>query len=156
MLGYQESELIGKTIWELTDDHDLEENKRLFERMIAQGKSYQFEKRFIRRDGSLLWASVSVSAVHDQAGKPTGGVGVVVDITPRRQAEEALRAKESELQEIINRTPFMLTRCSRDLRYRFVSDAYARMIGRTPEEVAGKPIVEIMGEEGLRTISPVY
>jgi len=46
----------------------------------------------------------------------------------------------------------MLTRCSRDLRYRYVSHAYAEMLGRTQEEIAGKRIVEIMGEEGLQTI----
>src|SRR6266705_1778167 len=78
----------------------------------------------------------------------------IVDLSDRKRAEEASRAKETELEAIINRTPFMLTRCSRDLRYRFVSRAYARMLGRTPEEIAGKPIVEIMGEEGLKTISP--
>jgi len=78
----------------------------------------------------------------------------IIDLTDRKRAEEASRAKEAELEAIINRTPFMLTRCSRDLRYRFVSRAYARMLGRTPEEIAGKPIVEIMGEEGLKTISP--
>ncbi len=76
------------------------------------------------------------------------------DVSAHKRADEALRAKEQELQEIINRTPFMLTRCSRDLHYRFVSQAYARMIGRTPEEVAGKSILEIMGEKGLKTISP--
>src|SRR5438876_5775845 len=78
----------------------------------------------------------------------------IIDLTDRKRAEEASRAKEAELEAIINRTPFMLTRYSRDLRYRFVSRAYARMLGRTPEEIAGKPIVEIMGEEGLKTISP--
>jgi PAS domain S-box-containing protein len=78
----------------------------------------------------------------------------IMDLSDRKRAEEALRAKEAELEAIINRTPFMLTRCSRDLRYRFVSRAYANMLGRTPEEIAGKPIVEIMGKEGLKTISP--
>jgi len=77
----------------------------------------------------------------------------IVDLSERKRAEEALRAKEAELEAIINRTPFMLTRCSRDLRYRFVSRAYARMLGRRPEGIAGKPIVEIMGEAGLKTIS---
>ena len=48
----------------------------------------------------------------------------------------------------------MLTRCSRDLHYRYVSRAYAEMIGRTPDQVAGKPILEIMGEEGFETIRP--
>ena len=70
------------------------------------------------------------------------------------RAEEALRLKEAELDTIINHTPFMLTRCTRDLRYRFASHAYAQMLGREPQGIAGKPIVEIMGEDGLRTIMP--
>src|SRR5438094_7766003 len=78
----------------------------------------------------------------------------IMDLSERKRAEEALRAKEAELEAIFNRTPFMLTRCSGDLRYRLVSRAYARMLGRTPEEIAGKPIIEIMGEEGLKAISP--
>src|SRR5437879_1989854 len=78
----------------------------------------------------------------------------IMDLTERKRAEEALHAKEAELEAIINRTPFMLTRCSRDLRYRFVSRAYAEMLGRTPEEIAGKQIVKIMGKEGLKTLSP--
>src|SRR5256714_1778614 len=78
----------------------------------------------------------------------------IIDLRERKAAEEALRAKEAELEAIINRTPFMLTRCTRDLRYRYVSRAYAEMVGRTPEEIAGKPIVDIMGEEGLKTILP--
>jgi PAS domain S-box-containing protein len=65
-----------------------------------------------------------------------------------------LRAKEAELEAIINGTPFMLTRCSRDFRYLFVSEAYATMLGRPPKEVVGRPIAEIMGEEGFDAIRP--
>src|SRR5881396_3667229 len=68
----------------------------------------------------------------------------IMDLSDRKRAEEALRAKEAELEAVINRTPFMLTRCSRDLRYRFVSQAYADMLDRTPEEIVGKQIVKIM------------
>src|SRR5436309_3217192 len=78
----------------------------------------------------------------------------IMDLSERKRAEEALRTKEAELEAIINRTPFMLSRCTRDLRYRFVSRAYAQMLRQTPEEIADKPIVEIMGEEGLKTILP--
>src|SRR6266699_2961570 len=78
----------------------------------------------------------------------------IIDLREREMAEEALRAREAELEAIINRTPFMLTRCSRDLRYRFVSRAYAKMLDRTPEEIAGRPIVKVIGEEGLKAISP--
>ena len=48
----------------------------------------------------------------------------------------------------------MLTRCSRDLRYVFVSRAYADMLGRTPAEIEGRLISEIMGDEGFQTIRP--
>ncbi|HET6437478.1 MAG TPA: PAS domain-containing protein [Anaeromyxobacter sp.] len=76
------------------------------------------------------------------------------EITERKRAEEALRAREAELELILSGSPFMLTRCSRDLRYRYASRAYATMLGRTPAEIAGRPIVEVMGETGFRTILP--
>jgi PAS domain S-box-containing protein len=64
---------------------------------------------------------------------------------------------EDELRHshrLIDETPFMITRCSRDLRYVFVSRAYARMLGRDPSDIQGQSIVAIMGEEGFATIKP--
>jgi len=55
---------------------------------------------------------------------------------------------------VLANTPFLLTRCSSDLRYLFVSKAYARMIGHLPEDIVGKKIVEVMGEIGFNTILP--
>ena len=110
MLGYSENELLGKTIWELTHTDDLEENKRLFQRMLSSGEPYQFEKRFIRRDGSTWWSNVSVTTIHDSSGRPKGGVGVMIDIEERKRAEEALTefARQQEalykLSEQLHRT----------------------------------------------------
>lgn len=59
-----------------------------------------------------------------------------------------------ELNTILDHTPFLITQCSRDLRYLYVSKAYAEMIGRTPHEIAGKRIIEVMGPDGLETIGP--
>jgi PAS domain S-box-containing protein len=59
-----------------------------------------------------------------------------------------------DLEKILDNTPFLLTRCSRDLRYLYVSKAYAMMIGRASDEVSGKPIIDIMGPEGFETIRP--
>ena len=72
----------------------------------------------------------------------------------RDRAELALRTREADLQAVVNRTPFMLARCGRDLRYRFVSDGCAKLLGRKPEEIIGKPIAEIMGEAAFNTILP--
>jgi hypothetical protein len=63
----------------------------------------------------------------------------------RRQAEQEL---------ILNHTPFMLTRCSRDLTYRYASRDYGEMLGRSQEQIDGKSIIKVLGEKGFQTIRP--
>jgi PAS domain S-box-containing protein len=65
-----------------------------------------------------------------------------------------MRLKEEELEAVLHQTPFMLTRCSKDMRYRFVSESYAAMLGVRPEEMIGKSISEIVGEKAFRTMAP--
>jgi PAS domain S-box-containing protein len=76
------------------------------------------------------------------------------EATQRAELQRVVQQQHAELRQMIDGTPFLLTRCSRDLRYRFVSPAYAKLLGRTPQEVAGQPIREIMGEKGLTVIMP--
>jgi PAS domain S-box-containing protein len=72
------------------------------------------------------------------------------DLVERSGTEAALANNAA----VLANTPFLLTRCSSDLRYLFVSEAYAKMLGHPPEEVVGKKIVEVMGETGFQTILP--
>jgi PAS domain S-box-containing protein len=65
-----------------------------------------------------------------------------------------LREREAELDTIVKKTPFILIRCSPDLRYRFVSEAYAQMLGRRPEEIVGKRVAQVLGDEAFRTVLP--
>ncbi len=60
----------------------------------------------------------------------------------------------NDAETVLAHTPFLLTRCSADLRYLFASEAYARMLGRRPCDMVGKSIQEVMGEIGFRTIEP--
>ena len=70
-----------------------------------------------------------------------------------RSSESSLRQRESELDTIVQRTPFMLIRLDRD-RYRFISRAYAEVTGRRPEAVVGKTLREVIGEENFQAIRP--
>jgi PAS domain S-box-containing protein len=154
MLGYEESELIGKTVREITYPDDLQTTTQALERVLSKGEATEIDKRYVRKNGSIVWVNVCDAPERDVAGTPKSVVAVAVDITARRKAEEALREKETELELMVTQTPFMLTRCTRDLRYRYVSRAYADLVRRRPEEIAGKPIVEIVGKEGLEKILP--
>src|SRR5215471_17954493 len=78
----------------------------------------------------------------------------IVDLTAHKKAEAAIQEKEAELELIVTQTPFMLTRCTRDLRYRYVSRAYADLLGKNQEELAGKPITEVLGRYGFARIRP--
>src|SRR6516225_3004955 len=83
----------------------------------------------------------------------------IPDVLARQAADPVERSSTeaalvNDAATILANTPFLLTRCSSDLRYLFVSEAYAKMLGRRPEEVVGKKIVEVMGETGFNTILP--
>ena len=84
------------------------------------------------------------------------GVGVMIAAlsVSLRRARDRAQLEAHDLDAILRNTPFMLTRCSRDLRYLFVSDAYAEMIGRRPDEVAGRPIIEMLGIKAFEEIRP--
>jgi PAS domain S-box-containing protein len=74
---------------------------------------------------------------------------------PSPSTKGTLPAEEQDdLRTILAHTPFLLTRCSADLRYVFVSESYARSVGLPRDEIVGRPIIEIMGAEGFQTILP--
>ncbi|HET9599218.1 MAG TPA: MASE1 domain-containing protein [Anaeromyxobacteraceae bacterium] len=110
-------------------------------------------------EGSLSGSLVSLQAFMAIAAS---AVLLVCAVTAERRealrlghaSAQALRERERELQLVADATPLMLTRCSRDLRYLFVNRAYAAMIGRTPEEIVGRPIVEVMGAQGFEGVRP--
>jgi PAS domain S-box-containing protein len=105
MLGYTESDLIGKTIWEFMHPDDVTENQRSYKRLMVEGIPFNLERRFLREDGSVIWVDASVSPIMDATGKPQSAVAVEVDITGRKQAEEALLQLNLQLEDrVLSRT----------------------------------------------------
>lgn len=99
MLGYSREELLGRSFQELTYPPDLAANLTLLEQLLAGAIStYTLEKRYLRKDGSLVWVNLTASLKRDQAGRPHYGIAVVENISTRKAAEEALRRLEEELQ----------------------------------------------------------
>src|SRR5215469_1167776 len=122
---------------------------------LRSGVPIRGQELFIERpDGSLTPVLMNVAPVKNADGQIDGAVCSFQELTERKRAEEALRASEAELQSVINRTPFMLVRCSRDLRYRFISQAYAQWVGKPREDVLGKTIAETIGEIAYTTLQP--
>jgi PAS domain S-box-containing protein len=101
ILGYTQEELLSHTFQQLTYGPDLDANLVLFERLLAgELSTYTLEKRYVRKDGSLVWANLTTSVKRDQAGNPEYGIAVVEDISLRKAAEEALRQSEQQQRQL--------------------------------------------------------
>jgi len=101
MLGYGVAELEGLTVGEITHPGDRAETVRLIKAALA-GKidGFKVDKRYLRRDGSDLWATVSVTLLRDDLGRPMNFVAMISDISARKQAEDARWEAERELAEM--------------------------------------------------------
>ena len=112
------------------------------------------EFRAYRRDGELRWLQVRGVPIQDDLGAIVEIAGTVTDITDVRQAELSLQKLSTETQRLLETSATGLTRCSRDLMYLSANAAYAKLAGIPLEQIVGRPIVEVMGEEGLAAIMP--
>ncbi|MGB8983755.1 MAG: PAS domain S-box protein [Anaerolineales bacterium] len=146
MVGYSQAELLGKTIWELTHQEDIEENRRLFDHLMLEGVPFKLEKRLIRRDGSVLWVDVSVSPLMDAAGKPQSAVAVEVDITARKKAEEDLQQLNMQLESRVQKRTATIQAMNQTLRDEITERKRIEEALRTSEAAARG------NEEKLRTL----
>jgi PAS domain S-box-containing protein len=98
MLGYTEAELQGRIVSEITDDEDLAvPEAHGQEGYEGQRRVYRAEKRYLRKDGRIMWADVSLVFVPASGSNSAFFSAVIVDVTERKRAEEALQKAQVEL-----------------------------------------------------------
>lgn len=101
--GYKEEELMGLTFQDITHPDDLEKDiERASLLLKGNIESYQIEKRYIHKDGHIVWVLLSVSLVCDAVGEPIHFISQVEDITERKKSEDAIRRLNDELTAIFN------------------------------------------------------
>ena len=135
MLGYEPEELNRKTWQELTppDDVPFVEGK-LVPLINGASDSVRFTKRYIHKNGSHVWADVSVAILRDDQGKPLHFVTTVVDISERRKAEEALRESEEKFRTLADSTPTAVM-LYQDNRWVYANRAAEQICGYSAEEL---------------------
>ena len=96
--GYTESELQKLTFKEITKDEDIEDNIMSITKLInGEIPVYKTEKRYIRKDGLIIWGALTVTSNYNQDGQLLYNLAIVEDITGRKQAEEDLRENRAYL-----------------------------------------------------------
>ena len=92
IVGYAREELLERTFQEITHPEDLAAELEQYPPLMrGELPSYSLEKRYIRKDGSLIWIDVTISLQRDSAGKPAYAIAILQDISERKRLEEESR-----------------------------------------------------------------
>jgi PAS domain S-box-containing protein len=103
--GYERDELLAKTFFDITHPEDAEQERIDFERQVSgEIDGYVVEKRYVRKDGSIIWVEATSSTVRSQDGSFGFGVRMVQDITDRKAAQEQKNLLLAELNHRVKNT----------------------------------------------------
>ncbi len=103
ILGYRREQLMGMSVRELTYPEDRPSSDELNAQLHEGGRDrIDYEKRYLKGDGSPLWVHVTVSPVRDAAGRWLRSIATIEDTGERKRAEVALRQSEARLRTVID------------------------------------------------------
>jgi PAS domain S-box-containing protein len=128
MLGYTAEELQATTFQALTHPDDLPKGLAYMQRILAgEMPNFGLEKRYIRKDGSVLWANVRTTAVRNAEDEPLYLISVVEDISARKQAEQAAAEHAARMEATLAALADPLTVYDREGKLLFVNPSAQRL-----------------------------
>ena len=135
IVGYTAEELIGLTIQEISYPDDLPANERNLKLLRAGAiREFSMEKRYYRKDGSIVWVELTVSAMWAPGEVPDYHIAVVVDLTKRKKAEDELRKFSRAVEQSLSSV--LITDSNGKIE--FVNPAFTRLTGYTAAEAIGR------------------
>lgn len=103
--GYSRDELLELTFFDISHPDDVERDRSLYDAQVAgEIDNYVVEKRYVRKDGQVIWVEVNASVVREEGGAFSYGVRMVQDITERKQSEQHRKLLLDELNHRVKNT----------------------------------------------------
>jgi PAS domain S-box-containing protein len=148
ILGYSQNELLRLTLKQGTFPDDYAENERLRDQLIrGEIQLFHLTKRYIHKEGRIIWAELTVTAVHSQTGEIIGTLAMVEDITEKKRSAEALEYEQYLLQTLMENLPDSVF--YKDLENRFI-----RVNPATVTKFGASTVDEILGKTDADFLSP--
>ena len=103
LTGFTEAELLTRSVADITHPDDREADAAAFQRVVrGEANDYRMEKRYVRKDQTLVWVNVNVTLIRDHDGRPLRSMATIEDITARKRTEEALKLQGAALKAAAN------------------------------------------------------
>lgn len=135
LIGYSELELTAMTFADITHPDHIAQDTEKIEELIKGGiNQYTTDKRYIRKDGRIIWAHVTVTLIKDSEGRPVNLLPIIEDITDKVAAEAAVKESEQMFRSMFANS---IAGKSITLPDGSVTPniAFCNMLGYTPEEM---------------------
>jgi PAS domain S-box-containing protein len=158
MLGYTESELRNMAFTEFTYPDDINLDWKLYSEVVAGKRDkYEIEKRYIRKNGEMMWGHLTVSLIRNRDGTPAEyTVGMVEDITERKQSEELLRESEERFRTMFENSGIGMALVSLQAYPVKCNPAIQKLLGYTDEELRGMAVSEFTHPDDVRLDMQLY
>ncbi len=150
IVGYSCDELLNTTFWAITHTDDLGDDLKNYN-LLVNGKCDTFtsEKRYIRKDGSVVWVYLTVSFVREYEPGMEYFIAVVEDITERKRTEDAVHKSREMLRLVMDNIPQAIFWKDADSVYLGCNEVFARFAGVvTPENIVGKTDYDLAWTKG--------
>jgi diguanylate cyclase (GGDEF)-like protein/PAS domain S-box-containing protein len=139
ILGYDEQELRRMTFVEVTHPEDQALDWALFAELVAGTRDgYTLDKRYIRKDGRIVWGHLAVTVSRDPTGVPESILGMLADVTERHTTEDRLLESEARYRRIVETAQEGIWQLDPDGTTTYVNRKMADMLGYTVEEMVGE------------------
>ncbi|MGJ4747030.1 PAS domain S-box protein [Leptospira sp. SA-E8] len=149
MLGYSETEFYSLTFQDITHPEDLEKDLSYVKQILDKEiESYKMEKRYFKKDGSIIWITLSVSSVRDKFDNFLYFVSQIEDITEKKAAEQSLIAINYEMKQILDSaTQVAIIKTDLQGVITVFSKGAENLFGYSEEELIGKYTPEILHDK---------
>lgn len=140
MLGYEEEEVLRLGYGGFTHPDDLAIDPAYVKNELdkSANDSFAFEKRYIRKDGQVLWASVHFSTVTEEGGAPLYRIAQVIDITEKKAAERKIAEDRALYDLILENAEDVITIATPDGITRYCTPSVRQVLGYELDEIVGK------------------
>jgi two-component system CheB/CheR fusion protein len=155
LMGYEESELVGRRAIDLVHALDNARVEGLFGRLAAHGEPFETESRSVRKDGSIIWLHKSVTVLTERDGRPDSALIVCSNVSERKYAEEALRESEERVRLMLeNAVDYAIFSVDMERHVTSWNTGAERLLGYSEHEILGRSADVIFTEEDRAADAP--
>lgn len=150
IVGYGRDELLGRTFQEITHPDDREPGSEAMTRRLGGDTApYVTEKRYLHRDGRVVWVRLTSRLLRDPEGAPEHFVSIVEDISGRKEAEEALRESRERFERAFDHAAVGMALVGLDGRFLQVNEAVCHLTGYAGNELQALTFQDITHPDDL-------